>query len=339
MKVVKRVIIFLAVIGIIGGLGFYKYYSSLTRFNEDGVNGNTVGNLYGNGLFCEIDGIVYFANPNDFSRLYKMNVDESDIQIVANDSVYFINADKNYLYYSRNANRDYSQMGFLNVNTDSLCRLNRKNADVMILDDSICNACSLSGNYVVYYRYTPETSTELYMVKIDGTEKEMLHHTAIDPRCMVRDKLYYAGIESDHNLHALNLQTKDSTYVSSLNLWLPMIVNNELYYMNLDDKYRVYKSPFSGEGAVGLTSYGTSDYNIHGNFLYYQSIKGNPDGLYRVDMSTGAETLLAEGQFDNINITSRYVYFSDFYSGETFHCPVNGTQVELFNPPIQTIKE
>ena len=116
MKVVRRVILIVAAIAIVGGLGYYKYINSVTYKNEPGTNGNTIGNLYGDGLFCETDGVVYFANPNDYSRLYKMNPDESNIEIVANDSVYFINADSHYLYYSRNGNRDYSQMGFLNVN-------------------------------------------------------------------------------------------------------------------------------------------------------------------------------------------------------------------------------
>ena len=87
MKVLKRVIILLVVIGIVAGLGYYKYINTVTFYNEPGTNGNTIGNLYGSGLFCENNGVVYFANPNDFGRIYKMNPDESNIEIVANDCV------------------------------------------------------------------------------------------------------------------------------------------------------------------------------------------------------------------------------------------------------------
>lgn len=334
MKVVRRVILIVAAIAIVGGLGYYKYINSVTYKNEPGTNGNTIGNLYGDGLFCETDGVVYFANPNDYSRLYKMNPDESNIEIVANDSVYFINADSHYLYYSRNGNRDYSQMGFLNVNINSLCRMTKRNGKVLILDDSNCNAAALAGNRVVYFRYDAEDATTLYSVPTDGKERTQLSKSAIDPRCMVGEKLYYSGVEHDHNLHSLNLDTKDSSFVNAENLWMPLIVGDTLYYMNLDEKNRVFRSSLNGDNKTGVTSYGTSDFNVSGNYLYYQSIKGNPDGLYRVDLSTGAEILLAEGQYNKINITSKYVYFSDFFSGTTFHVPVGGTDVSLFNPPI-----
>ena len=45
------------------------------RYNDGYVNGNTAGNLYNEGYFCEKDGIVYFANPADNYCLYSMNPD------------------------------------------------------------------------------------------------------------------------------------------------------------------------------------------------------------------------------------------------------------------------
>ncbi len=339
MKVFKTIIIVVVFIAVVGGLGYYKYINTVTYFNEDGTNGNTIGNLYGNGMFCEYDGIVYFANPNDFNRIYTMNPDESDIQILANDSVYFINADEHYLYYSRNGNLDYSQMGFLNVNTDSLCRMTKKNKKVTILDDAVCNAAALAGNYIVYLRYDAEDATTIYSVKIDGTEKQQLSKSAIDPRCMVGQKMYYSGVENDHNLHSMNIPNKDTSYISSENLWMPTVENGVVYYMNLDENNRVYKVGLSGDEPVGVTTYGTSGYNVSGNYLYYQSIKGNPDGIYRVDLTTGAEILLAEGEYNNINVTSKYVYFADYFSGATFHSAIGSTSVEPFNPPILSLEE
>ncbi len=338
MKVLKGIIILVLAISIVGGLGYYKYINTVTYYNEPGTNGNTIGNLYGNGLFCETDGVVYFANPNDKDRIYKMNPDETDIEIVANDSVYFINADSHYLYYSRNNNQDNAQF-VLDVNTESLCRMTKKNKKVMILDQANCNACSLAGNRVVYFRYDSEDATSLYSVDIDGENRQQLYKAAIDPRCMVGEKLYYSGVEKDHNLHSMNLDTKDSAFESAENLWFPIVEKDTLYYMNLDDNNRVYRSTLSGEGKVGVTTYGTSGYNVSGNYLYYQSIKGNPDGIYQVDLTTGAEVLLAEGEYNNINITSRYVYFADFFSGTTFHVLKGSTQVGIFDPPIIPLED
>lgn len=337
MKVLRRVIVILVVLGIAGGLAYYKYINTVTRFNEPGTNGNTVGNLYGKGLFCEYDGVVYFANPNDGSRLYKMNPDESDIDIVNGDSVYFLNSDEHYVYYSRN--KSNSSYGGFDVNANSLCRMAKRNGKIVLLDVDDCNACALAGNRIVYYHYDAEEATTLYIVGIDGKDKQQLSPSSIDPRCMVGEKLYYSGVKNDHNLHAMNLDTKDSSFVSDKNLWMPIILGDTLYYMNLDDKERVYRAPLSGGEGTMITQYGTSGYNISGNYLYYQSIKGNPDGLYRVDLTSGAEVLIKEGEFNNINVTSEYIYFADFFSGTTFHVKNGGTQAEVFDPPIIEIKE
>lgn len=334
MKIVRRIIITLVALAIIGGAAYYKYINTITHYNEAGTNGNTIGNLYGNGLFCETDGVVYFANPNDYSRIYKMNPDESDIEIVANDSVYFINADPYYLYYSRNNNRDNSQMGFLNVNINSLCRMVKKNKKVTILDDANCTACALAGNTVLYLRYNSESTNALYSVKIDGEEKQELTKMPIDPRCAVGEKLYFAGVENDHNLHSMNIYTKDITYVSAFNLWMPIIEKGNMYFIDLDSGHRICKSAIGSSDKVVLTSYPAQSYNIDGTYLYYQSMKGNPDGLYRVDIASGAEELLAEGQFNSINITSKYVYFADYFSGAMYHCPIRGNGVSKFDPPI-----
>ena len=66
------------------------------------MNGNTAGNLYNGGLFCEYDGTVYFSNPSDGGKLYSMSPDGSNLAKLCDDTVSYINADEHYLYYVRN---------------------------------------------------------------------------------------------------------------------------------------------------------------------------------------------------------------------------------------------
>ena len=67
--------------------------------NPPGTVGNTSGNLYNKGLFCEKDGYVYFANAYDGSALYSMRSDETDMKKLIPTEVTSINTDGNYLYY------------------------------------------------------------------------------------------------------------------------------------------------------------------------------------------------------------------------------------------------
>ena len=50
----------LFVLGI-GGISIYNHTLNKDYYNEGYVNGNSAGNLYNSGLFCEYDGIIYFA--------------------------------------------------------------------------------------------------------------------------------------------------------------------------------------------------------------------------------------------------------------------------------------
>ena len=67
--------------------------------NEGYVTGNTAGNLYNGGLFCESEGVIYFSNLYDDGCLYSMLPDETDIKKLSTSRVTSINADSNYLYY------------------------------------------------------------------------------------------------------------------------------------------------------------------------------------------------------------------------------------------------
>ena len=73
MSTVKKVIISLSIITVIALAGIYIYSSGRTYLNADDLIGNTAGNIYNGGLFCERDGKIYFSNDNDDGSLYVMN--------------------------------------------------------------------------------------------------------------------------------------------------------------------------------------------------------------------------------------------------------------------------
>ena len=67
--------------------------------NPPGTVGNTAGNLYNGGLFCEDknDGCVYFSNPYDGGALYRMSPDETDMEKLVTTQVQRINSAVKYL--------------------------------------------------------------------------------------------------------------------------------------------------------------------------------------------------------------------------------------------------
>ena len=80
MKKIKLIFIIILLILVIGGLSVFAYIQNRVPENPAGTVGNTAGNLYNDGLFCENEGKVYFSNAYDANTLYVMNPDETEIK-------------------------------------------------------------------------------------------------------------------------------------------------------------------------------------------------------------------------------------------------------------------
>lgn len=71
-------------------------------------------------------------------------------------------------------------------------------------------------------------------------------------------------------------------------------------------------------------------FNVYGNYIYYQVSSPDSPALRRMLIDGSSQELVREGVYQNINITSQYVYFNAFnesipiYKTSTFG-PVNVT--------------
>ena len=116
-KYIKPIIAVLVLALIISGIAI-NILSSRVKYNTTYVNGNTSGNLYNAGLFCESNGTIFFANPDDKYSLYSMDITGGNLKKLSKDTATYINADDNYVYYVRNnekENTDYSFFSYLSL--------------------------------------------------------------------------------------------------------------------------------------------------------------------------------------------------------------------------------
>ena len=125
------------------------YVTSRIPLNDDATVGNTPGNLNNGGLYCELDGRVYFANAYDNYALYSMNSDESDIRKLNDGAFSCINAAGNYLYYSMIGETEDYDLGFIGTPYGVYrSKLNGKKA--VGLDRCHIIHMQLCGNYIYY---------------------------------------------------------------------------------------------------------------------------------------------------------------------------------------------
>lgn len=330
IRILIPVLAFLAIIAV----ALLRSFAERTRFNEGYVNGNTAGNLYNSGLFCERGDAVYFSNPNDNHYLYSMNRAGGEIKKLCEDVASYINADDNYVYYVRNNTSTDDQWSTLRLNTNSLCRYDLKRGKVTVLDPDPSIYASLIGNYLYYIHYSTETASTLYRVKIDGSEKEQVDSNPYFTCSANGQYFYYNGIKSDHNIYQMDTATGSARMICQGNYWMPSADNENIYFLDCEQNYALMQLKRSNALPSALASDRIETYNVYGDTVFFQ--KNNLDGdaaLCSIKTDGTDYRELLSGNYSNINVTSQYVYF--YAAGQEdvmYKMPLSGGDVTVFQP-------
>lgn len=280
--------------------------------NDDFTVGNTPGNLNNGGYFCEMDGRVYFANAYDSFALYSMNPDETDLVKYNDGAVSAISAAGNYLYYFQNSgSTDTGGIGGA-VRISGIYRSNLKGKSVVGLDRCNIANMQLCGSYLYYEKYDKQIGTSLAKIRIDKKDAQTVAEGIINPNCYVDGKIYYNGTAEDHYLHALNVSTDRDTVIWQGNIWNPIVQGGYVYYMDVSEDYRLCRYNLSNQVVEVLTNDRIDMFNVYDNYIYYQVSSADAPALKRMRTDGSSQELVREGVYQNINITSEYVYFNSF---------------------------
>lgn len=330
MHRIRNLVIFIIIIAaIVAATLYYRLEIKAVKMNDGYVNGNFGGNNYNNGLFCEYNGTVYFANPDDQYCLYSMPAEGGTMRKLSTDAVSSINVDEHYIYFVRENSNAVYDFSFLQYNNNVLCRTDLNGKNLEVLDDDPCMYATLIGNYIYYLHYDDETATTAYRVRIDGKEKERISSEPIYTCCSQERYLLYSGSKNDHNIHRMDTSTLSSSVILTGNYWMPQITDDALYFLDCEDNYALKKVSSSnfGEEPVTLTDDSVISYNVYGSVIFYQAQgKDGDSGLCRINTDGSDKEVIAKGEYKNINITSTYTYFHDFDDkGVTYYTPTFGS--------------
>ena len=320
-KIITFIIIGIAVIAAIS-LSLFTRHMNAPKYNDGYVNGNTAGNLYNNGLFCEYGNYIYFANPDDGNRLYRMNRNGSDMEKICNDSVASINVDENYIYYVRTGGDSTSDFSFFHYNTNSLCKIRRDGkGDVIILDEAPALYASLVGNYIYYLHYDTETATTLYRVKIDG---EGMQQVSTEPyfTCATNGQyIYYNGLDGDHNIYQYDTATGSQSLLYKDNCWMPIVEGNYVYFLDLNDNYSLAKVDLTTQEKTTICDDFVECFNLYNGTIYFQR-SGKEPALCKVDVDGTNYSVIRNGVYNSLNIAGNVLYFVEFSSEELYRMPL-----------------
>ncbi len=279
--------------------------------NPEGTVGNTAGNLNNKGLFCEVNGKVYFSNVYDGGSLYSMNPDETGMSKLNSLQSTQINGDSNYIYYFGQNLGKQTGLGYVRTkNAIYRSTLNGKRTTT-IKQVPVFNL-QLVDNYL-YYLYAPEKSRGcLYRIGRDKQDDERLTTFVVNPSCAEDGIIYYNGTVDNHYLFALDTKTDLATAIWPGNIWYPVKSGNYIYFLDVSSNYSLCRYDLSTGGVDVLTNERVELFNLNDVFIYYQTNAGDNSAFKRMYLDGTGEETIASGTYTNINITSNYVYFQPF---------------------------
>ncbi len=291
---------------------FFKIRKQQISAIPEGTIGNTAGNIRGKGLFCEYDGKVYFSNAYDGGALYVMNPDGSELKCLLKSNVSYINAGGNYLFYYLTNAAGGTGLGYIR-STKGIYRCSLKGKDAVRLDPDMATSMVLVDNQLYIQHYDNENLTALHKIPIAGAEEEFeVSKDIVEPACVQNGRIYYSGLINDHFLYGWDTKTDSSKVVWEGNTSYPTVVGYDVYFMNVDENYRLFRYNISSRELTALTDERVDCYNIYNNMLFYQVNSSSSPALMRLNLNSGTRELIAEGTYTNINTTSVYTYFQPF---------------------------
>ncbi len=336
-KVDKTAVIVVVVIAVIVIGGFLvRGLSDMTRSSTPGISGNTAGNLYNYGLFCDDGERYYFSNYKDQGMLYSMSHDLKDFKLVTNDVARYINADEHYLFYSRMNNlKDESARSIFIFYSNGIFRIGKNGRNLKMLWNQPIGSLLLYDNELYYQYYMEGEELSTHKLSIDAKNDSYLFSDESVAVSLNDNKLYYAGVRKDRCLHAANII--DGTEVSSLNggFFNPIATADGIYFIDVNNGYKLSFCLADGSDLRVIADKRCSTFNLSadGRKIYYQYDNGKESGLFEYDVDDASESRIKSGNYKWINIVGEHCFFYEFDESKVYrYTPSSG--LYEFDPPV-----
>ena len=298
---------------VVGSVAFYVSRDKKDELLlEPGTTGNTAGNLYNGGLFCENDGVIYFSNPYDDNALYKMDADGENYEKVCDDDTSYICVAGDKIFYKKfngvnNKDKLFSRIMY------GIVSMNKAASESEIIHNGKIDCMTLCGDYIYYRYYDDETLFSFRKVKVDGSEDVKISDEDYAPVAVYKNEVYFCNEGADNrNIMALNTENDTIRTVLDGNFYMPDFAKGCIYYIDIANKSVLTKMDLSTGEKIVLSQDKVINYNMSEKYgvIFYQVENSKDDHkLRRMRLDGSDQTDIMIGDYSKINITQNYTYF------------------------------
>lgn len=331
------VIIFSVIIVFIVISGFLlRFLSNRTKKSAPEQYGNTAGNLYNLGLYCDDGKRIYFSNLNDQGMLYSMNYDMDDFVLIEKDNARYINTDDNYIIYSRMNNlKDEAARSIFIFYSNGIFRVGKNGHNLKMLWEKPVGSVLLYNNQVFFQHYKEGEKLSTHRIDIDGDNDKVLFADDTVAVSLYNGKLYYAGKLKDRDLHSGTIAEGSTKVELEGGFYNPIVNSDGVYYIDVFNNYKLMRCDHDGSNKETLVKGSVSTYNFStdGRYIFYQYDKGDDSGLHKLELATGEDELIKQGNFKWINTVHDCCFFVAF-DETAMYCYRPGKGLTWFDPPV-----
>ncbi len=317
-KKVKNTIFVIVIILLLSVAVIISLLQSRISAVPKGTIGNTAGNLYNGGLFCESEDVLYYANPYDSDTLYSLNLKTGKSKKLADIRAEYINAGGKYVFFFGRPNSTTQGIGSV-VSKPGIFRVDKNGNHLKAISNEVSQCMILVDNNIYFQHYTEKTGTTFAVMDLSKQKSTELLDYMITPACYYQGSLYYNGIVRDHYLYRYDLTTRSESKIWEGDIWNPICTGQYVYYMDVLNDYRLCRYSISDNTIEILTEERLDSFNLYGDIIYYQVSSATSPCLKRMRCNGTEQVIVADGVFNSICITPEYTYFKPFYSTFTIY--------------------
>lgn len=319
----KILLITLAALLLLAGLYLISMFLRHIPPNPIGTVGNTAGNLYNGGYFCEDkDGNIYFANFYDNATLYTMNSDETNMRKLSDIKISSLNCGGDYLYFYMPDSITSTGLGFVRKVT-GIYRCKTNGTQISTLSREPAGTILLTDNTLFFQNAPNGKRWNFASMNTTGKDMHILLDNTIIPAACENGIIYYANTKENHFLCSYNTLNNTTQTILKYNVHNPIYENGNIYFLDIENDYRLCRYNLADGSVTAVTNDRIDFYNITPHGIFYQKSSQNDPALKRINPDGSGEEIIAEGTYHNIHATSQYLYFQKFGDNITiYHAPL-----------------
>ncbi len=208
---------------------------------------------------------------------------------------------------------------------NTLYVMNSDESEVEKINNSEVRCINASNTYLVYYQYGAYKgkdlgalvdSTGIYRCEITGKNPKRLTNEPCDYLVLAGNEIYlqYYVDGRPASLHKMDLSGENITKCLDIKINPNCVANNSIYYNGTEENHYLYKLDLNT--GANSTVWEGDIWNpiVIGNYVYYMDLS-NRYGLSRYNLSTNEVERLTNDRVDMFNIGDNMIYYQT--SGDT----------------------